>query len=220
MKKVGATEDEDGFTLTELLVAMGIMSVVLAVILSGFISVTRTTTEASQKSQALTDARRALEVIARDLRAANPIDPASPVTNYDTRVSFSIHCSDPGVDDCSANGLRPIRYRVENNELIRTIGGDDVVLVGPTGPPSQPRALQRGAVVNSTSPAVFTYLDRNRTVLATSGATPALPTRFRDCVRSVQIRLAIVSEAGRSDNAVDLSTEVELRNFNDIAGCP
>lgn len=212
--------DEEGFTLTELLVVMGIMSIVMAVILSGFISVTRTTTTANHKANALTDARRALEVIARDLRAANPIDPASPVSNYDTRVSFSIHCSDPGVGDCPSTGLRPVRYRVENNELIRTIGGEDVVLVGPSGPASQPRALQRGAVVNTTSPSVFTYLDRNRSALLTTGLTPALPTRFRDCVKSVQIRLAIVSEAGVASNAIDLSTEVELRNFNDIEGCP
>lgn len=209
---------EHGFTMLELAVTMLIMSVVLAALYPSLDSFVRHTTQTEKKAQVLADTRRAVETIARDLRAANPIDALTTLSEYDNRVRFSVYCSNPGVQDCSSSRLRQVEYRRVGYELQRIVnGGTPRVILGPTGPDGRPEAEQFGAVVNAVP--VFRFFKRDGQVLATSGPTaPPSSVRFRDCAKSVEINL-LVRSARTGETTTTLLTQVDLRNWNEVTGC-
>ena len=92
--------DDDGFTVSELLVVVLLLGIVSIVLLGAMESLTRTSAKTEAKAQTLADARTALETVARDLRAANPINelPSGPTAQYDTAVAFDVYCS-AGADE-------------------------------------------------------------------------------------------------------------------------
>lgn len=208
--------DEDGYTVAELAVVLLLFGVIGVTIATTLASMTTATTSAGSRSQALADNRGAIEVIARDLRAANPLDRLATVDEYRTKVQFSVYCSTPSAaTGCGTDHLRPITYEVVDNELRRTVAGSTTVLLGPSGPATLPPARQLGAIVNPAATPPFTFFDRNGQQLAFAGA----PETFRNCTKSVRIRLVVVSDAGRVDAGVDIDTEVNLRNYNKVTNC-
>lgn len=211
---------EEGFSLVELLVVMLVMSIVSAIVMAAMVSYTRSTAAAEARTRALSDTRRAVETITRDLRAANPIDAVTPVSLYDSQVEFSIYCSNAGVGECGANNLRQVRYRYDaaTRTLYRDVVTGSAPLLGPTDTPSLAASKRLGAVVNSSSQPVFQYFDRdgNRFNTTSGNAPPA--TTFRDCAKTVRIHLVVRSEAN-TDATVDLTTDVALRNYNEVDGC-
>jgi type II secretory pathway component PulJ len=211
--------DETGFALVELIVAMGLMSVVAIAGYTGVATFTRATSHAEARSQGVADGRTAIEIILRDLRAANPIDAVTPVSGYDTRVSFSVYCSDVGVDGCSTSNLRSVAYQVVSNRLERVADGGTTVLVGPSGADALAVASQHGAIVNTAAQPVFTYYDAQGVALETQGASAVPATKFRDCARSVRIHLVVLTVDDEPSSAVELVSKVELRNYNEVSQC-
>jgi prepilin-type N-terminal cleavage/methylation domain-containing protein len=209
---------EAGFTLTELVITVSILSVVLATMFSVLASFTSRTTETQERSHTLSDARTAVETITRDLRAANPINPVAPIANYDTSVSFSVYCATVGVASCGTGNLRPVTYSVVSNELRQTIGSTTKVLLGPSGSGSTVTA-RRGAIVNTASQPVFRYYKKDGTLLPTSGDLSVTPEKFRDCAQYVEIHLVVVSEPGDASSTLNLVTRADLRNFNQVTAC-
>lgn len=209
---------EQGFTMLELAVTVLIMSVVLAILYPSLDSFVRHTTQTEKKAQVLADTRRAVETIARDLRAANPIDALPTLTEYDNRVRFSVFCSTPGVNDCSSSRLRQVEYRRVGYQLQRIVnGGTPRVILGPSGPDGRPEPEQFGAVVNAGP--VFRFFKKDGQQLTTSGATaPPSSVRFRDCAKSVEIDL-LVRSARTGTTTTSLLTQVDLRNWNEVTGC-
>lgn len=211
---------ESGFTLIELLVVMALLGVVLSLVGAGLVNLTRTTRSTQERGFADTALRQAMEIIARDLRAANPIDVHTPVSDYDRRMAFEIYCSTAGVGDCGADNLRQVVYRVQDNKLeVSRGGGAFVALLSPRVTSQLPVAARQFAVVNSASQPVFTFLKEDGTALATGGAAPNSPEQFRDCTRAVRIHLRMITEPGNTDAPADLTTTVTLRNFNEVSGC-
>jgi Tfp pilus assembly protein PilE len=210
-----------GVTLIELTMVvffMGIFSVVAYQSLTSFIRISDVT---QKRGFVLADARVALERMARNVRAANPIvalDPSAAVSTYENQISFFVYCSTPGVQGCGDNQLRPVVYTLSGNAIRQTIGGQDGVVLAPVGAASVPMHLRPGAVVNSASEPVFTYFDKRGDPIPTSGSPPPA-TRFRDCTKSVEIHLVVNSESGRTDKAIDLTTRVDLRNYQAVTGC-
>jgi type II secretory pathway component PulJ len=204
--------------MLELAVTVLIMSVVLGALYPSLDSFVRHTTQTEKKAQVLADTRRAVETIARDLRAANPIDALPTLTEYDNRVRFSVFCSTPGVNDCSSARLRQVEYRRVGHQLQRIVnGGTPRVILGPSGPAGRPEAEQFGAVVN-TGP-VFRFFKKTGQQLTTSGATaPPSSVQFRDCAKSVEIDL-LVRSARTGGTTTSLLTQVDLRNWNEVTGC-
>jgi len=214
-------ETDAGFTVVELsvvLLLLGFITVLVMGSLSAFVDHTRIT---ETRTQTLTATQRAVETVAKDLRAANPIDAISgtDLTVYDSQVSFSVHCTRVGVDGCGSNKLRPTTYRVVDNRLERiTSAGTRVILKGvvPTGRPEPERY---GAIVNVAGEPVFSYFKGTGAQIATSGVgTPASSVAFRDCAKSVKIRI-VARSAQQGQNTVRLLTKVDLRNFNEVQGC-
>ncbi len=72
--------------------------------------------------------------------------------------------------------------------------------------------------MNGASPPVFRYFKRDGAELQTTGADANTGTDFRDCVRTVQIRLVVLPEA-RSTKPIDVTTRVALRNYNEVSAC-
>lgn len=227
--------DEHGVTLVELLITMSIMGVVMAMAGAGLISMSRASKTNTDRSLVNANLRLAMERVARDARAANPIDvqctpavtPCSPlpVITYDTQIAFSVFCN-PGISsDCPASGLRAVVYRVANNVFEYSYDGSSFRPLLTPDPDASAVAKAQNAVVNTASEPVFTYIKADGSELktkddpATPGDDTQLPEKFRDCTRAVRIHLKVVTENGQSANPADLSTTVNLRNYNEVSNC-
>ncbi len=227
-------DDDSGLTLVELLVVMALMGVVMVLAGAGFVSLTDATQSTEQRSHSNDELRQALEQVARDARAANPIDVqtcnaavhvpslvpscSSPVVIYDRTVSFEIYCAPVG-GECGADNLKHVRWQVAGNRLERVVnGGTPRVILRPDPGSSLPIAARKGAVVNPLTTPVFTYLREDGSALQT--ASPGdLPTAFRDCTRAMRIHLMTITEPGLTARPAELSTTVSLRNYNEVTAC-
>lgn len=210
---------EGGFTLLELIIVMALLSVVLSLVGAGMVSLTDTTRSTDDRSRADTELRNAVEALARDIRAANPIDVQSPVSIYDTQISFEVYCTPVG-GTCDSDNLRQKVYRVSANALEVSIGGGAFrQIIGPKAISGLPLPERQFAIVNSASEPVFTYLRDDGSVIPTGGGSPAPAERFRDCTQAVRIHLKMITESGNTRAPADLTTTVTLRNFNEVSGC-
>jgi Flp pilus assembly pilin Flp len=180
--------DERGTTIAEMAVVILLLGLVSIVITSSISAATKTSATVQSKLASVSEARTSIEVIERDLRAANPIDAIAPelsVSQYATK------------------------------------GSTTTLLVGPSGPASLSATRQRGAVVNTASQPVFRYFDKDGNELATSGTSAPPSSRFRDCVRDVEVHVVVVTESKPSGTppTADLITKGSLRNYNEVSGC-
>lgn len=213
--------DEEGFTLPELLITTLLMGIVSLILFTTTTSLTQTAARTEARSQTLSSARTALERIARDLRAANPVDElaaGTPTSLYDSTVSFKVYCAS-GLN-CT-DQLRATTYRVSGNRLEAVSGATTTVLQGPEGSSTLSDSLRRGAIVNSSSEPVFEYYRRDGSKIATSNvASVGIPsTYFRDCTKKVKIHLKVRAQANEPSQVVDLVTTVTLRNHNEVNPC-
>jgi hypothetical protein len=194
-----------------------IMTIFGAMVVPAVASLDRSSATTQSRATSRSEAQNAIETIARDLRAANPINAQSPTTTYDTSVSFTEYCSQAGVGSCASNNLRSVTYQLVGNQLQQVTSQGTRPVLTPSGSASVPSAQQRDAVINTSSQPVFTYLDKNGDVMSTSsGPTPA---DFSNCTKSVRIHLVVVSQDANTSNPTDLTTEVNLRNFNVVNPC-
>lgn len=212
--------DEAGFSLLELMSVVAIMGIFGIAIAEGLQSFTTTTTSTQNKNFALADVRNATELIARDLRAANPIEAVDPVSLYGNRISFSVYCAAVGVNGCAAGNARRVVYEMKDNKLTQAVGtlGERVLTEPNPGLTAVPVAERPGAVVNTAAQPVFTYYTRKGTLLSTSGGTAS--TTFRNCTKTVKIHVVVLADPRRTDTAIDLITQVDLRNSNEVTNCP
>lgn len=210
----GAASDS-GFTLTELMMVVALLGVVLGMVYANMDIFLKISGATESKSATVSTTRTAMERVTRQIRAANPIDVLPDPSAYANEIAFSVYCSSPGVQGCGSDHLRQVAYRLTANAIVETIGATSVTILGPEGPAAVPVAERRGAVVNGAEQPVFRYFDRDSQPL--SPATDP-PTTFRDCTKSVEIHLVVVAR-DRGPERVDLTTRVDLRNFNEVAGC-
>ena len=212
--------DEAGTSLIDLLIAMLIFALVGGAAMAAYTSIADTNRKVDDRTIALVEARQAVELMIRDLRAADPIDPlpaGQPVSAYDSSIAFKVYCATPGVNGCTANRLRQLTYTFQNDGLQR-VAGSSVTFIGPSGPTSLPRSQQRSAIVNSSAQPVFTYYDAQGTRLDTTGVGLAV-SNFNLCARRVQVHLVVQAEAGNPSSRVDLRTTVDLRNHHEVTQC-
>jgi prepilin-type N-terminal cleavage/methylation domain-containing protein len=151
--KLARARRQDGFTLTEVLVAMLFIGVLFAVFATVVSSTLRHNDEIEEQTTLQTEARTAIDQIAQDLRAAYTGDEdVAPIESLSgTQITF-----------LSANRGEPLRlrrvsYRLSSGTLQRT----QAISTDTDGPPWVIPALgswqtRVSAVVNST---VFTYYD-------------------------------------------------------------
>jgi len=215
----GPAGPEGGFTVLESVVTMGILGLALVVVFGALDVFTRRTSETQERSLMLSETRSAVEIITRDLRAANPIVAIDPVAAYNSSVSFSVYCANVGVQGCAGDNQRAVRYRVANNQLEQQIGAITKVLLGPTGSSALPVTSRQGAIVNASSQPVFTYYKKDGTQLLTSSLDAVAASKIRDCAQYVEIHLVVVAEPGEPTSTINLITRADLRNFNQVTAC-
>ena len=211
-----------GFTLIELSVTVILMGIVSVILLTTLTTIVRTSTETDRKSLTTAEARLAMERMARDLRAANPLDAivaTLPTSTYDREISFKVFCT--GGIGC-VSGLRPVKYSVSGSTLTQAIGSSPArTLLGPSESPTLPDAMRRGAILNTTAQPVFTYFNKHGVQLATNTTVGAglAPSNFRDCAKRVVIHLLVRANPNEARSVIDLTTSVQLRNYNEVNPC-
>lgn len=208
--------DDRGVTLVELLVVMSLMTVfgLLAVASVGGVTDTAATTQS--RSTALDEARRALEVVIRDMRAANPIEVRADVAEYDDNISFDVYCELDTSRPCPPGNFRAVVYQRVGAELRRTVDGSTGSLLAPRGEAGNRSKL---ALVNTAAQPVFQYFDADGDRLLTNGAGAVPATRFRDCTKTVRIDLRVLDRSRGESKPLRLTTDVALRNWNEVSGC-
>lgn len=213
----GDAGPEAGMTITEVIISMAILSILSAALMAGMSSMTKAAKSTHDKQETVNQVRLTIERIARDLRAANPIDVTANPADYPTKVGFSVFCANAGVGTCGANNLKQVVYQKTGNRLELVVnGGAPVKLLGPEPGSSFPANRQALAVLNSASQPVFRYYRDDGTEIDPATATA---TTFRDCSRTVEISLSVVSEPGGASRPVVQVTRVTLRNFIEVTGC-
>lgn len=231
--------EESGFTLPEMLVTIMIMIVVLSALYSIFDMSMRVFAFGNDKVEAVENARLGLERMEQEIRAAYPLDRSDPDKRHlffgtgspntgampqATEITFGNDLDGNGEVECpSAANCEYITYKLSPDD---------------PSDPYAPRTLLRNSTSSGSSsstgdePVVefidgpgglnFTYLGSDGKPCGTS--TPSDP---RTCdgtdeskVYAVRIALSIRVEGGDQDGTQTLTTDVDLRNRNDIALSP
>ena len=203
--------EEDGFTLTEMMVTMMVMLTVMFALYSIFDTSIRVFAFGNDKVEAVENARLGLDKMARELRGAYPADRVNGNTNLfwnagapGTAVAAPPPATGPITFGNDLNGNRriydpmtnsldsgeQITYSLSGSTLQRN--GDPVAEnVRDVDVPPDGQAL------------TFTYLDENGNITGASSA-----------IRTVRVKLEIKVNrgVGRMDATQTLQTDVTLRN--------
>ncbi len=200
-----------GFTLVELLVAMGLMMLVMLAIFTVWFGLQRTYGFTEDDMKAQQEARAALNEIVEFVRTAR--QPTSPPSEALDAVIVRADRNElvcwTDVDRDTAHDLELVRFRVDSDPSARTLyrdtsetgdinfaSGGSVRLVG--------RWLSNTALVP-----LFTYRDAAGEVL-----TPPLSAADLRQLRTIEIDLRIDVETGKSPIEHQLTSVVHPRNLN------
>ena len=182
----------DGFTLAEVVMALGIMLLVLTAIISLFTSLNRSYTTQNVAAGVQQVARAGIDIMTRNIRMAgfNPLNlnPIGIVQASPDMIRFKLDTDADGT--IATNTSEDIAYLVNgNNQLIRQLNGDS--------------ASNRSLVDNVTD-LTFRYLDYQD-----------LETNRLDAIRTVEVSLTVEEPAGR-DGVLSrtYATRVICRNLN------
>ena len=193
--------DESGFSLIELMIAMGVTLIIMAAAATLLASSFRTRTRENQKSDALADAQRALNIMSRDIANAG----------------FGLDYNGIVVADSGQTSLR-VRSNVSNVSSTTTSDQDeDVTYVVQGGntlvrydAASNPTTVALASPINSLQISYFDYSYDSTGAVVTSGPnnTPTVNTA------KVRITITVTLDAIGTQPAsqVQLTTDVTLRN--------
>lgn len=189
--------DERGMTVVELAVVMGIMSVVLVAVLGVMETHVKVERRAMRSLSNQEELGWALNTVARDVRAANPLLAQASVADYANRLDLRL--IEPGSATTSS-----LRWELDatSGELTRR-------LLSSSGEPTSTVTYRLSGVRNA-DPTVgvplFRYFTPAGIELTSANATPA---DIANC--AVRVQIAIIAHPGGGD-AVTAETAVELRN--------
>lgn len=109
------------FTLVELLVAMGVLSLILVLLLQVVNSVLATTTQQIRQIDAVASARRAMDIITMDMKAALTTDQCSIVAPTTPNGLFLVGLltARRGPVGSADHRFLAVRYALDSRELIR-----------------------------------------------------------------------------------------------------
>lgn len=215
--------EQSGLTIVELLVTLTILGVVLSALTAGAISLYRASFSVDIGTRNQNEARLAIAVVSRDIRAAAPVRPS-------TEPAFLV--ARPDEANFTANiddSTRP--------QLIRLFIDDQSRLIEDASPPDPATDPETGLdwdtdaavvryiaafVVNDTSLPLFRYLDVNGVELPYSTTAcagpdgdvdpPCLVEADRRRVATVELSLTVSSDPSGREQPFTVAQRVRLPN--------
>lgn len=195
---------DDGFSLIELTIAMAIVLVMMAGASRLLMSSLGVRTRESQKSDALADAQRALNIMSRE------IGNSGFGLNYNGLVADDCHPTSTG--DSNVAQIR-LRANVNNTNASISDADEDITFVY-QGTPT--RAIVRYDAVTQTSTVLAGEIDAMQiTYLDAAGTTSTLatPSAVSNAERiRITIQVKLEATVGQPASEVLLTSEIALRN--------
>jgi type II secretory pathway pseudopilin PulG len=201
---------KNGFSLVELLLALGISMIILLAIYQVFTITSKNFTTQNVAANAQQSLRAAIGLMARDIRAAglDPID--SDNFGFELAASNKIRITADSIDSGSGdfNGnvdetnFERITYEFLSNQIVQTLY---------EGTPSQNPA----PLISNINNVEFTYFDTNDNDLIDYGLSPPqVPADELANIRTVEISITVEEPAGRDELiSRTLTRRVECRNM-------
>ena len=189
-----AFSGNDGFTLAEVVMALGIMLLVLTAIINLFTSLNRTYTTQNVAAGVQQVARAGIDIMTRNIRMAglNPLNlnRIGIIQAEPDRIRFQYDTNGTGTIGTSTGSSEDISYLLNaDNKLMRQFRGD---------------SNTNQSLVDNVTDLTFRYLDAQD-----------LETNDLDAIRTVEVSLTVEEPAGR-DGILSrtYATRVICRNLN------
>lgn len=200
-----AGRDDTGMTLLELIVAMGIASILIAAVVATFTSVSRGFSDQQGAIDNSRLASTAMNEVTRILRSGTEIpkhdDPVNdPVFEYAGAEKVVVHAFIDSTDAADPAPLKVQFARNSANELVETrwtAYRDHVTYWKFNATSNYSRTIARSLMPPVASSPVFTYFDKNGGVLTPASGASLTPAQITN-VASVQVTMRVqADESGR-----------------------
>ena len=193
--------DERGVTLAEVIIACSLTVILFTAVFGALNSSMRSLNIQNEKVEAQDMAQTTILRMERELRQAQKpflVVVGSPGVNETLMFKADLN------DDGTAEAVEYV-YSGSTRQLIRVINS-----AGEFNFDTAPRDVMAKYVANSTSQPIFSYFGTDLT-------TPLDPTSPSSDIinktRMVRVRLVIDKNGARPPAAIDMSTDIKLRNF-------
>lgn len=195
------TSREAGFSLIELMIAMAVTMIVLAAATTLLSSSLRVRTRENQKSDALSDAQRAVNIMARDIANSGfGMDYNGIVIADSGQTAIRVRSNVANVNSVAANGLdEDVTYVFQ--------GGNAIVRHDPA---ANPATVSLASRINSLQISYYDYSYNSAGAVVTSGPNNA-PTVNTGRVR-ITVGVTLDAIGNQAAAQVQLTTDVTLRN--------
>lgn len=198
--KLKLLKKQNGFTLLEVIVALGIFTALVSIVTIFFIQGYRINNFSSELDLQVKHARDGLEIITKEIREASDSDRGDYLIE-DVQNQSLVFYSDIDGDGSSEK----VRYFLTGNNLTKGV-------IDPTGSPPQYSQANEvlttiASYINNQTTAIFTYFDSNNNQLT----APINKNR----IRLIHIYLKTDIDPGKSPQQYDLETDIQIRNLKD-----
>jgi prepilin-type N-terminal cleavage/methylation domain-containing protein len=196
-------QKKSGFTLVEILITTFVITLISLAIVNFQIDVFSLNKISSDNLNAQTDARKALKIMATELRSLSPSDNGSYAIASAATSSITFY-----VDIDNDNKKEQIRYFKNGTNLKRGV----IKSVGAVyNPANETFTNLMSDLVNSSSSPIFYYYDKNY-----GGETDPLTYPLNiPFVRLVKINILIDKDVNKAPGTMNVTTQVSLRNLKD-----
>lgn len=205
---------ESGFSVTELLVVMVLLSVVLSAVYMVMGTASRVYDQSAATMQVNEQSRTALERMGLDFRQAQEVTPG---------VSGAFITASPreAVFWCQAdkdNSAEKVRYYVVGNDLLRTIfqTSDTVATASSVWTSGTTSTLLTDLSPSFTGP-IFTYLNQQGSTPATFSSAAQQFTYDPDqFIQAVQVDWVVLVRSGSVTKSAETSATIRLRSVGGV----
>ncbi|ROS50400.1 type II secretion system protein J [Frigoribacterium sp. PhB24] len=216
---LGTRGDDRGVSLAELLVAIMVFGIVLAVVSTTFVSLTKATAQARAIDGNTRVASNAMSALTRTIRGARtvPLAAGSEAAAFSvaTRESLTVYTA-VNTDDSFSTTPRRVSFTVQADRALR-----ESTVVATALPPSYWQFVGAGrtrtlggqvATPQAVGTPLFSYVDFSGNPIAVDAAG-AVPAASLPSIASVTVSLTVDRTSTPSSQAVTLQNTIALTNL-------